>query len=143
MPSAIYPLVATSLGHGVPFLPIRIDNPIDNLSIPFQCLVDTGADATIITSQIAEGTGHNLRGDGVRATTTYGVGGVPLTTYGHTFRLHLLQHNAWDTVLWSSPSHLISCIEHDRCPPLLGTRDFLSFFNVTINYPQQYISLAW
>ncbi len=126
-----------------PYLPVRLVNPIDNVSIVWHFLVDTGADCCLFSSALADLTGHNLAGDGVQADVTAGIEGKELKAYKHTFVLELLHPSDPDKVVWRSKEGLFECLGHDDFPPLLGVADFLRHFKVTLDYPHETITLEW
>ena len=45
-----YPFYAPPHRHPGPYLPIRLVNPVDNVSFVWDCLVDTGADSCLFTA---------------------------------------------------------------------------------------------
>ena len=53
-----------------------IRNPLDKIDLNWDCLVDTGADTSILSSSVADLTGHDLKADGVREEITLGVGDI-------------------------------------------------------------------
>jgi len=126
-----------------PYLPVRLINPIDKVSVVWHFLVDTGADCCLFSATLAGLTGHNLTGDGVESDVTAGIEGKELKTYRHTFVLELLHPEHPDQVVWQSGKGLFECLGHDDFPPLLGVADFLRHFKVTLDYPRQTITLEW
>lgn len=138
-----YPFVQNVGRPPGPYLPVRLINPIDNISIVWQLLVDTGADCCLFSATLADLTGHNLAGDGVQADVTSGIEGKELKAYKHTFVLELLHPGDPQKVVWRSKAGLFECLGHDDFPPLLGVVDFLRHFKVTLDYPNETITLAW
>ncbi|UEG49734.1 hypothetical protein LK994_13915 [Ferruginibacter lapsinanis] len=116
-----------------PHVPIIITNPIENISIAVYALLDTGADDSVFTNYIADATWHNLKGDGVQNSITQGVGAGHVETWKHTFTITLLSPNK-NTKIWRSENSLISCVDHDLMPPILGFTEFLSKFKITFDY---------
>ncbi len=116
-----------------PLVPIIIINPIDKEEIGMMALLDTGADACVFTKFVAENTKHNLKADGVISHITQGVGENTITTWKHTFKISLLSPDR-KSKIWSGKQGLVSCLDHDNAPPLLGCLGFLEFFNIRFNY---------
>lgn len=126
-----------------PALPINFVNPIDKVSFRWHSLIDTGADTCLFPGAIAELSGHDLTGDGVRRDMTMGIEGMRLRTWRHTFVIELLHPTDDDKVVWRSRRRLFDCIENDDFPPLLGQGDFLCGFAVTVDYPKKITTLEW
>lgn len=142
MSSATYPLkiVGRSLRTVVP---VMIINPDGHKVLKTYALVDTGADACAFPENIATNTGHNLKGVGVISNVSSGIGGVSVPTWKHTFTIGLLDPTAKKVLKWSAPKVLVDCFEHNNCPPLLGSSDFLKNFKITIDYPNKRMTLEW
>ncbi len=124
------------------YLPVRLSNPATGVSTDIEmALVDTGADACVIPGSLAQALGHKLKHKTIKPAPTFGINGTQVHTYGHTFRLELLSPKA-DTVVWSNEQAVIDCIDSE-IPILLGTKDFLAGFKITIDYPAQKVVLRW
>jgi predicted aspartyl protease len=124
------------------YLPIRLSNPDAGISTDIEmALVDTGADSCVIPGSLADALGHNLKHKTIKPSPTLGINGTHVDTYGHTFRLELLGPDA-ETVVWSNDNAVIDCIDAE-VPILLGTKDFLAGFKITIDYPAQKVVLHW
>ena len=147
MPRHTYPFVRFEYedgsidAHGRTVLPFRITNVKTAASAVVWGLVDTGADATLFPSDLAVALGHSLKGDGVKSSMTSGIEQRPVSTYKHTFRLELLNSTRKRTV-WAASSVQVDCAESNP-PVLLGVRDFLCNFKLTVNYLSENLSLAW
>jgi hypothetical protein len=87
--------------------------------------------------------GHTLRGDGVKSSVTMGVEGSSARTWMHTFSLQLMHASDLDRAVWAGRNALVECIEHEKCPQLLGVADFLRFFRVTLDYRREEALLQW
>ncbi len=122
-------------------LPIRILNPHSEIYQDAWALLDTGADACVIPRNISDAVGHDFDGNGVKSEITCGVSGET-STYKHTFILQLYDGSRKD-IIWSSGEILVNCVDTDGLPPLIGVRNFLKDFEVTINYPEKTITLTW
>lgn len=116
-------------------------NPFTNRGIALDCLLDTGADASLMPGFIATMTGHDLKNAEVERNKTQGVGGVPLVCYKHTFILKIMSFDR-KKLVWESERLLIDCVEHNNVPPLLGTEGVLSSFSTTFNYKQNSIIIT-
>lgn len=116
-----------------PYVPIRVTNPFEKKSTVLYALLDTGADGCVLPKDIADITGHNLKGDGVVAEITQGVGDGKVSVWQHTFVIELLSPDR-KSVVWKGKQTLIKCLDHNNAPPLLGSKDFLSNFKITFNY---------
>ncbi|MDP8214178.1 MAG: hypothetical protein P9M10_03200 [Candidatus Euphemobacter frigidus] len=148
MPKYSYPLVKyhfpdssseASAFHTL--VPLKISNPETGQSVRITGLVDTGADACLFPADVAEATGHDLKGDGVKSNVNIGIEQTNVTVYKHTFILELLSPNYQNTV-WSSGEIEVDCTEANP-PVLLGAIDFLKFFNLTIDYINERLYLEW
>ena len=127
-----YPLLPSN-GKCMPFIPLFLYNPIQNKGLPIAGLLDTGADSCVFPSVIATNTGHNLKADGVVKSLSRGVDDTTVTTWRHTFEIWLLRPDR-QNIAWKSSPTLISCVDHNNIPPLLGYNDFLSNFCITFDY---------
>ena len=122
------------------FLPIIIYNPFNGNGFPVNCLVDTGADSCMVSGNLAIQLGHDLKGDGVKSGAKVGIKEEKVTTWKHTFQMHLLHPDKKSTI-WTSSSKLFECIETEKLPVLLGVSDFLCYFRITFDYPEGILSL--
>ena len=146
MPLHRYPFVAyedekTGTRRSLAWIPIRLRNPLDDLSLDVYALIDTGADASVFPASLATELGHDLKGDGVESHFTYGVGAGKVATYRHTFEVGLISSRS-DRIVWTSGRRSIDCVE-SGIPPILGVADFLLHFRVTIDYPRRMVTLRW
>ena len=122
-----------------PMVLVNIINPFKNIEQKFNCLLDTGADASVFNENIAIALGHNLTAHDVKQKVTFGVAGKKVTAYLHTFIIELL-HPMDLSVIWSSENLEIKCIPNCKLP-LLGTDDFLCNFTLTFDYENQLSTL--
>lgn len=122
-------------------LPIKVTNRATGISALVWGLVDTGADASLFPATLATSLGHDLNGDGVKSTVTSGIEQRPVATFKHTFCFELLSAKGTRTV-WLTQSALIDCAESNP-PVLLGVKDFLSHFKLTVDYPSERLALEW
>jgi hypothetical protein len=135
----IYPLIKTDGGY-TPQIPIRITNPFNGLSLNCYALIDTGADCCVFPQYVAEKTGHNLKGDGVKSYISQGVGENCVNVFQHTFMIELFAFDR-KTIIWSSKQETIGCVNHDNIPPLLGFNDFVSQFIISFDYVTRTITI--
>ena len=122
-------------------MPVRIENPHTKKHEDVYALIDTGADASIIPGPLAEKLGHDLQGDQVATSFTYGVGEGKVCAYQHTFVLNLISSRSTRKV-WCSGPILVDCVEHE-IPVILGVQGMLQNFRVTLNYPKREAVLHW
>jgi len=118
-------------------LPVRIINPDTGLFLALWGMIDTGADECSIPADLAQILGHNLSAGVAKQINT--AGGVS-TAYAHTTCIEVLSINDHSQVVYSIPDTPI-----DFCPGLqvvlLGVRNFMEHFKLTIDYPNQRFSL--
>lgn len=128
-----------------PFLPLAISAPADP-DIPPQYtfgLVDTGASVCSIPAEFAPLLNHNLRR--VPAATIQGAGSVT-QGFPHTVRIQVLAMSLYGKVNYAHcvfDTGVISVHFVPKLPyVLIGVKDFLDHFVLTVDYPQQTFSLA-
>ena len=143
-----YPLVKYSFSDGSSdefafhtLIPVRITNPETGQSINITGLVDTGADSCLFPADVADITGHNLKGKGVKSNVNIGIEQVNVSVYKHTFILELLSPG-YQKVVWSSGKIEIDCSTSNP-PVLLGAIDFLRYFKLTVDYINERLYLEW
>lgn len=142
MPIIDYPfhrLVAAASPRAM--LPIRVTNPATNLSIRSWGLIDTGADDCAFPAQYASILGHNLLAGSQKEI---GTGNGITIAYAHTCRIDIYKVEPNGTASDTEIVHVIEDTSLDFMPNLncilLGTRNFLSKFILTINYPRKIFS---
>jgi len=124
------------------FVPICVINADSGLSRLTYGLLDTGASTCVFPGSLATGTGHALRGDGVKSSLICGIEQRQIPSYLHTFVIELFSPSG-TKVVWRSPRIQVHCVEHEPSP-LLGFKEFLSqFMEISVNYPAQTFSLTW
>ena len=137
--SFTYPFYCPPRHRSGPYLPILIRNPHTDKEIEWPCLIDTGADSSLFPASVCALTGHDLKGEGVASDITCGVEGRLVKTWQHTFALDLLSPDG-KTVVWTC-TNLIECTAYDGLPPILGTTDFLSHFDIELSYRRQTVRM--
>lgn len=141
MPIKDYPFSIVGEGPPRPMLWIRLTNPDTNLSFVTLAIVDTGADVCVFPAGIAVALGHSLQS--VPPNPMVGVGSQTVA-WPHTSKMEILSIKADGTVgssvLYTVPNTLIDF--SPTCPMfLLGTKNFLSKFILTVDYPRQVFSI--
>jgi len=130
MPIRDYPLSTIRPGSiAKPYLPVIVANPANNKQIRLLGLIDTGADERALPASFASLLGHNLQA-GQQKTVSTGNGDT--VAYGHTTRLTIQGFVTNDVLVDFMPNLSV---------PLLGVRNFLSNFVLTIDYPNNTFSL--
>lgn len=146
MPEQTYPFVVFKDTHGrilrppSAFIPIRILNPRTSQALITIGQIDTGADECTFPAGIATALGHNLQADGVKSDTTIGVSGAT-KVFKHTFKIQILSPTLGKAIA-TSPEMLVSCVA-SQIPPLLGVRNCLARFCVTVDYRKRITRLSW
>lgn len=138
MPIRDYPFQAhPQIPIPSPVLPIRIINPDNGKDYKTWGLIDTGAVQTAIPGHIAETIGHNI--NAVKSIPGYGADGA-LKIYQHSFTIEIFKMDANGIVDADSIIHTISRrrmgVIKDLPLVLLGVREFLKKFVLTVDYPQ-------
>ena len=142
MPISNYPftcLVPGSISR--PMLPVCIINPHTGKSLCTWALIDTGADECALPAAYAERLGHTLHSGSAKQIST---GNGVTNAYAHTTRIDIFQINGSGKVepaaVYSIPDTPIDFMPN-LSTVLLGARNFLAGFILTIDYPNQRFSL--
>jgi len=138
MPIINFPFYSTAPGQILrPMLPIKLINPTNGLSIKAWGLIDTGADECAIPAQYANILGHNLT---LGPTKPIGTGNGITNAFAHTSRIEIYSINDMAHVV-----HTISDTPIDFMPNLhvilLGVKNFLSRFKLSVDYPNKVFSI--
>lgn len=141
MPIQNYRFTSVAPGMSRPMLWIRVLNPGTKFGVYALALVDTGADDCVFPATVAIRLGHNLRSVAAKEIIT--ASGTAYV-YAHTTKIEILgiQPNGLpnNNILYTIPDTPIDFIQGgDNF--LLGTRNFLSRFVLTIDYPRQVFSI--
>ena len=129
MVKSLYPLIRN--GNSLrSYVPIKIINPFSGIWTNQRALLDSGADGCVFPNFITKRLNSYTCGE---RGTTKGVNGSPIETEPHLLIIYLLDQSE-SNILWKSDAIEIACLLHDEIPPLMGTSDFLSNFDVTFNY---------
>jgi len=130
------PFTIINGGGAYPFLKITIVNLSTGKRISTFGLIDTGADECAIPAGFAGILGHNLQAG---QTKTINTGNGPTLAYSHTSTIEI--HDP----LTNAVAHSISQTPIDFMPNLhivlLGVRNFLGTFVLTMDYPRQEFSI--
>ena len=149
MPITDYPfgpvIASTGVSYGLwPSLPVRIINPATGLSWQTWALVDTGASNTVVTADIAAHLGHDLKHRLVIRGNS-GTAGGAAKLYFHTFTIEILARTKQGRV---DEKRAVIILENrllavaPQSPiTLLGTKDFLKDYVLTVDYPVQRFSI--
>lgn len=142
MPIQNYPFTLIASDIMRPMLWIRLSNPdYPKSSVRYSALVDTGADDCVFPAGVAIALGHNLTS--VTPKIIHGVNSASLS-YPHTSTIEILgvdpdglpTTDVLYTIVDTPIDYLVGCQNF-----LLGTRNFLSRFVLTIDYPRQVFSI--
>ena len=112
-----------------PWLPITIVNPRSRKQVDMYGLIDTGADECALPATYATLLGFDLQ-QGIPKSINTG-NGVTFA-YAHTVQIKIKGFNSRKTAIDFLPNLQV---------PLLGMRNFLSDFILTIDYPRAQFSL--
>jgi len=140
MPIKDYPFTSIA-GQARPMLWIRVINPKTKPGFITLAIVDTGADDYVFPAAIAAQLGHDLKSVAPKEIKT---ASGRAYAYPHTSHVDILQTlpNGMfgNKVLHTIPATPIDFIE--GCDSfLLGKKNFLSNFILTIDYPRQCFSI--
>jgi len=114
-----------------PLLNVKLINPHTGMDLKTWALIDTGADNCVLPASFAQPLGHNLKaGDSRQILSASGNS----KAYDHTMRIEIPGHSTEDI--------LVTFLE-GLPQPLLGVRNFLSNFCLTIDYPNERFSLKY
>lgn len=132
MRRAVYPFVSFKKGDPPrPYVPIVVANPATGRDLEVFALIDTGADECAFPASFADVLGHNLTAGTEKRIQT---GNGTTVAYGHTSMIAIDAFRTGPTVV----DYLVNLDT-----PLLGARSFLSYFVVTLDYPQRTVTLEY
>jgi predicted aspartyl protease len=143
MPIEHYPFTQIAPDFSRPMLWIRVSNAhSDTPGILVRAVVDTGADECAFPASIATQLGHQLHKGVTRKTVRTASGKTQ--AFSHTSRVEVLTIRAdglpGTRVLYTLPETPIDFIQ--GCESfLLGSRNFLKPFVLTIDYPAEVFSI--
>lgn len=136
MPIVEFPFIKFSTDDlGRPILPVRIHNPHTGRFFVTWGIVDTGADECAIPATLANELGHTLERGSQKIVNT---GAGPNTAFAHTTRIDIL--SLQKDILYSIKETPIDFMPNLHCV-LLGVRNFLNHFILTVDYPNQKFSI--
>ena len=110
-----------------PWLQVTIINPHNVKEVNVLGLIDTGADECALPASYANILGHNLQSGKPKDIRT---GNGVTTAFAHTSRLKVGDFVIEETLIDFMPNLSV---------PLLGTKNFLSNFILTVDYLKQNI----
>lgn len=143
MPINAYPFVMVGPGQpSRPMLPIKIINPKTGQFVHQWGIIDTGADECSLPAWIANSLGHNLA---LGVAKQIGTGNGVTTAYAHTTSIEIFKLDGIgaidaNTVVHSIPNTTIDYMPNLHCV-LLGVRNFLGHFKLTVDYPHTCFSI--
>ena len=111
------------------WLPVTIFTPPKNKSIRIFGLIDTGAGECALPAAYAARLGHNLRAGQKKEIHT---GNGVTIAYSHTVTVKIFDFPAWKAKIDFIPNLGVT---------LLGVKNFLGRFRLTIDFPRQVFSL--
>lgn len=112
-----------------PCLQLTIKNPHTNKELKTLGIIDTGADECALPALYAPILGHNLQAGQSKQIST---GNGPTIAYSHTTSIETGDMKMEDVLVDFLPN--LSCV-------LIGVKNFLANFILTIDYPKQKFSL--
>lgn len=118
-----------------PLLKINIINPKTKSKRPTFALIDTGADECAIPAWHAESLGHILRAVSPALNDT--AGGLT-DSFPHSTEFEILDQSG--NIVYSISKSLVD-FNPKLHMPILGMKNFLSDFILTIDYPKKVFSL--
>jgi len=136
-----YPFTPVSDEIARPILWIRVINRDANRSVITPAIIDTGADECGFPASIANGLGYKLKSVPLKTIVT---ANGKTVAYPHPAKVDILAMDSTGQPTYDVV-HTIDEIPIDFIEGLegflLGTRNFLSDFILTIDYPQQIFSI--
>ena len=136
-----YPFTPIADGVARPILWIRVINPAKKKSLITHAAIDTGADECGFPASTANSLGHKLKSVPPKEIVT--ANGKTLA-YSHTSEIQILTMDPdgqpIDKVVHTIKATPIDFIEGPD-GFLLGTKNFLSDFILTVDYPRQVFSI--
>ena len=112
-----------------PWLFVTIINPHAGRQINVLGLIDTGADECALPAAYANILGHNLQAGKPKDINT---GNGVTTAYSHSSQIKVADFTVEQTLIDFMPNLSV---------PLLGMKNFLSNFILTVDYPRSRFSL--
>jgi predicted aspartyl protease len=136
MPISNFPFTDIGDGFARPFLLTRIVNPLNGYNVLCFGLVDTGADDCAVPASFAKSLGHDLLAGSIRGIDT---GNGTASAYAHTVKFEIL-HPVSQKPLYAIQDTPVDFMQNLPLV-LLGTKNFLSRFILTIDYPRKSFSI--
>ncbi len=135
----VYPINKVE-GKIKPKIPIRLTNPKTGDSLRVLALIDTGSDACTIPSMISRTLGLQLNDGSKRKNGTKGISDKELDTFVHVLEIELLDNSKKKVI--RKLDVVVNTIDR-RIPVIVGTMQFLEKLNISLNYPEDKITLSW
>ena len=112
-----------------PFIPIAVTNPIKNIRLVINALVDTGSDNCLFPGALAVALGFELKSG--NPDSSHGIGSVKNPCWLHNCFIEVLSPDK-KHVVRKLPNQLIAFSDNTKecneVPPLLGTSNFFIHF---------------
>jgi len=138
MPIVEYPFCRIGPNQPLrPMLPIQIVNPHTKQSVSTIGLIDTGADECAMPAGFADMLGHNLLVGKLKQIMT---GNGVTAAYSHTTRINIFDRDDLKKIVYTIPDTEIDFMPNLQTV-LLGARNFLAKFILTVDYPAQRFSV--
>lgn len=138
MPIKDYPFLGVG-GTFRPLLPIQIVNPHTGKAYKTFGLIDTGADECAVPASVAKIIGHDLQAGKIKQI---GTGNGNTTAYSHTTRIDIFHISDGSQKIFTIPDTPVDFMPNLHCV-LLGVKNFMSQFVLTIDYPTQIFSITY
>jgi len=124
-----YQLIKIDNNLSRPYLNVTLINPENNKNVRITALIDTGADECCFPIDMAYLLGHDFKNGRLKRIST---ANGDIEVFSHTNRIFIKNYMTKDILIDFSDKLKI---------PILGVRNFLSDFILTINYPEKYFTL--
>src|SRR3989339_177968 len=145
MPIIDYPFTTGNNLYSLPkpAVPLIIRNPANGFDFSTWALIDTGADSTAIPEFIAKKLYHDIRNHEVETDYHFGISGQTKIFF-HSFEMDILNYNSKGEILTDVAVHIPRtklAVVPELHTVILGVKDFLEKYVLTINYPETTFSL--
>ncbi|MBF0381546.1 MAG: hypothetical protein HQL69_11040 [Magnetococcales bacterium] len=130
-------LLKSSDSPGQPYLNVVVTNPhAENRRLKVRALIDTGADFCALPVKYAAILGHTLENGAQQGINT---GGGKAVTFYHQAKIIIPDHN-YNGSPFVTKELKIGFL-HGLHTPVMGTRGFLEYFKLVVDYQEGHFSL--